>query len=121
MLTQEKRNLLTLENVVILLSFVLAVFVRCYRLSDIPYGMHIDEAGMGYDAWGIATVRADRWLNVKPLYLVNYGGGQSWITNGIYRNGATGIAKLRRDGFVSMNGKGKLLTRKMQFSGKSAM
>ena len=77
MLTKEKRNLLTLENVVILLSFVLAVFVRCYRLSDIPYGMHIDEAGMGYDAWGIATVRADRWLNVKPLYLVNYGGGQS--------------------------------------------
>ncbi len=27
------------------------------------------------------------------------------FTNGMCRNGATGIAKLRRDGFVSLNGK----------------
>lgn len=43
------------------------------------------------------------------------------IGNGMYCNGATGIAKLRRDGFVSMNGNGKLRTRKLQFFGKTAM
>ena len=43
------------------------------------------------------------------------------MSNGMYKNGATGIAKLRRDGFVSMNGDGKLLTRKLQFSGKTDM
>ena len=48
-------------------------------------------------------------------------GGESWITNGMYRGGATGIAKLRRDGFVSMNGDGTLLTRKLVFSGKSSL
>lgn len=48
-------------------------------------------------------------------------GGESWITNGMYRGGATGIAKLRRDGFVSMNGDGTLLTRKLVFSGKRSM
>lgn len=40
---------------------------------------------------------------------------------GMYYNGATGIAKLRRDGFVSMNGDGILLTRKLEFSGKKTM
>ncbi|MBQ7822243.1 MAG: glycosyl hydrolase family 32 [Clostridia bacterium] len=40
---------------------------------------------------------------------------------GMYRNGATGLAKLRRDGFVSMNGSGSLLTRKLEFSGKRTM
>ena len=41
--------------------------------------------------------------------------------SGTYYNGATGLAKLRRDGFVSMNGKGTLLTRKLQFNGKHSM
>ena len=40
---------------------------------------------------------------------------------GCVRNGGTGLAKIRRDGFVSMNGKGKLLTRKMEFTGKKTM
>ena len=48
-------------------------------------------------------------------------GGESWITNGMYRNGATGIATLRRDGFVSMNGEGALLTRRLRFSGKRSL
>lgn len=50
-----------------------------------------------------------------------YGSPRSWITNGIYRGGATGIAKLRRDGFVSMNGDGQLLTRPLRFFGKSEL
>lgn len=43
------------------------------------------------------------------------------IGNGMYCNGATGLAKLRRDGFVSMNGEGKLTTRMLQFFGKEDM
>ena len=41
--------------------------------------------------------------------------------SGMYANGATGLAKLRRDGFVSMEGKGELLTRKLCFNNKTAM
>ncbi len=40
---------------------------------------------------------------------------------GMYCGGATGIAIIRRDGFVSMNGKGTLLTRKLEFTGKKTM
>lgn len=44
-----------------------------------------------------------------------------FLEGAIYRNGATGIAKLRRDGFISMNGNGTLCTRKLRFSGKTRM
>ena len=44
---------------------------------DIPYGIHIDEAGMGYDAWSLQKYHVDRWLNHFPVYLINFGGGQS--------------------------------------------
>jgi len=45
----------------------------------------------------------------------------SWVKNGMYYGGALGLAKLRRDGFVSQNGKGSLLTRKLQFCGKEKL
>ncbi len=37
---------------------------------------------------------------------------------GMYANGATGLAKLRRDGFASMRGSGSLTTRPVRFSGR---
>lgn len=42
----------------------------------------------------------------------------SCVTSGNYSNGATGLAKLRRDGFASMDGTGILTTEKVAFSGK---
>ncbi|MBD5536792.1 MAG: glycosyltransferase family 39 protein [Lachnospiraceae bacterium] len=57
--------------------FTLAVIVRTYKISDIPYGIHIDEAGMAYDAWALQKYHVDRWLNSFPVYLINFGGGQS--------------------------------------------
>ncbi len=41
-----------------------------------------------------------------------------YVWGGLYANGATGIAKLRRDGFASMNGTGTLTTEKVRFTGK---
>lgn len=38
--------------------------------------------------------------------------------NGMYANGAMGIAKLRRDGFASLSGTGEVLTRHLHFSGE---
>lgn len=60
-----------------LFCFILAVIVRTYKISGIPYGIHIDEAGMGYDAWCLQKYHVDRWINHFPVYLTNFGGGQS--------------------------------------------
>jgi len=59
------------------LILVIALFSRLYKIGSIPYGMHIDEAGMGYDAFCLATNGTDRWLNRYPVYLINFGRGQS--------------------------------------------
>ena len=58
-------------------SFLLACFLHLYKLADVPYGLHVDEAGMGYDAFCLANYGVDRYLNSFPVYLINFGRGQS--------------------------------------------
>ena len=31
--------------------FLFAILLRIYRISTVPLGMHIDEAGLGLNAW----------------------------------------------------------------------
>lgn len=66
--------------------------------------IHGDELWIYYCAFG----GDENLKNIRP-----------WTLNGMYSNGATGLAKLRRDGFVSMNGNGILTTRKLTFRGKT--
>ena len=61
----------------ILLLFLIAVFLRVYRLESLPDVLHIDEAGLGYNAWCLAHYGTDRYLNVRPFYPQNFYGGQS--------------------------------------------
>ncbi len=62
---------------VIVLLLLLGAFLRLWRLEDYPAGFHVDEAGMAYDAFCLANYGTDRFLNFHPVYLINYGGGQS--------------------------------------------
>lgn len=55
----------------------LCVFVHVFKLGRILYGIHVDEAGMGYDAYCLYKYGVDRYLNFYPVYLINFGGGQS--------------------------------------------
>lgn len=57
--------------------FLLFLFVHLFLLDKVPYGIHIDEAGMAYDAYCLANFSVDRYLKHLPVYLINYGGGQS--------------------------------------------
>lgn len=57
--------------------FLLTLFMHLFYLDRIPYGLHIDEAGMAYDAYCLANYSVDRYLKHFPVYLINYGGGQS--------------------------------------------
>lgn len=57
--------------------FVIYLGMHYYKLSSIPFGLHVDEAGAGYDAWCLANWGVDRYLKEWPVYLVNFGGGQS--------------------------------------------
>lgn len=61
----------------IICLFILTVFTSILDLGNTPYGIHVDEAGMAYDAICLVNHGVDRYLNPFPVYLINYGGGQS--------------------------------------------
>ena len=62
----------------ILLVFLLLIFItRIYKFGEIPNFIGVDEAGAAYDAYCLSKYGVDRYLNSFPLYLINFGGGQS--------------------------------------------
>lgn len=99
-------------------------FSRPCRDSLIPASMHPGAWDRGYiqSVGGVVVIHGDElWI-----YYAGFGGdpaysGRPWTENGMYRNGATGLATLRRDGFVSMDGDGRLTTRPLCMTGKSGM
>lgn len=64
-------------KIIVFLIFFIVLFTSLYKLGIVPYGMHVDEAGMAYDALSLSKYGVDRYLNKFPVYLINYGGGQS--------------------------------------------
>lgn len=62
----------------ILLVFLLLIFItRIYKFGEIPNFIGVDEAGAAYDAYCLFEYGVDRYLNSFPVYLINFGGGQS--------------------------------------------
>lgn len=59
------------------LMFGIALLMHFFKLSEVPYGLHVDEAGITYDAYCLANYSVDLYLNRFPVYLINFGGGQS--------------------------------------------
>ncbi len=59
---------------IILILFSISI---SYKLKQVPQGLHVDEAGAFYDAICISNYGVDRYLYKFPVYLINFGGGQS--------------------------------------------
>ncbi|WP_408069686.1 glycosyltransferase family 39 protein [Butyrivibrio sp. JL13D10] len=57
--------------------YCIAIVSRLIFLKSSPAGLHVDEAGMAYDAYCLANYGVDRNLLSFPVYLINFGGGQS--------------------------------------------
>ena len=49
-------------KILIGLLFVLTFFTSFFKIGEVPYGMHVDEAGMAYDALSISRYGVDRYL-----------------------------------------------------------
>ena len=60
----------------VILSIIIFITV-IYKFGEIPYYIGVDEAGMIYDANNLAEYGTDRYMNSYPLYLTNFGSGQS--------------------------------------------
>ncbi len=74
----------------ILILAGLFVFLLTFNLGNIPNGLHVDEAGMAYDAMNLSRYGVDRFLYKNPVYFINFGGGQ----NALYTYLATIMIKI---------------------------
>lgn len=61
-----------------LLLGILGIFLsRILYFGALPTWIGVDEAGIAYDAFCFATNGTDRYGYTFPVYLINFGGGQS--------------------------------------------
>ena len=60
-----------------LIFIIILFFTVIYKFGEIPTYLGCDEAGMAYDAYCLSEYGTDRWMNQYPLYLKNFGQGQS--------------------------------------------
>ena len=95
-------------------------------------GTDIAPEGWGSGAWdagylsctgGVCVIRGERlWFYYSGLRgdgLRRSDSGVKWYRNGMYSNGAIGVATLRRDGFAGMvaDGAGEIVTKPLVFDG----
>ena len=68
------KKIIVNNKIKILFTIILliAIFIRIYRVQEIPHGLNVDEAGMAYDAYCLANYGTDRYLNHLPVYLINF-------------------------------------------------
>lgn len=67
----------TYTTPLLLLILLFSTITFSYKISLVPQGLHVDEAGALYDAICLSKYGVDRYLNHLPVYLINFGGGQS--------------------------------------------
>lgn len=53
--------------------FILALFLRFYKLGEYPVGFHIDEASLGYNGYSLLLTGKDDNGNRLPLYIDMFG------------------------------------------------
>ena len=63
----------------------LAIGLRFFKLGQIPHGMAIDEAAIGYNGFAVFTVHRDEWLEKMPLSFRSFGDYKAPFA--IYLNG----------------------------------
>ena len=66
-------------TIFLLIIFLLLAVILTHKIENIPQGLHVDEAGALYDAICISKYGVDRYLYKLPVYLINFGGGQSTL------------------------------------------
>lgn len=72
-------------HVLTILIILFAIFIRFYKLGDIPHGMTWDEAAIGYNGFAIFNTRRDEWLVQLPVSFQSFGDYKAPFS--IYLNG----------------------------------
>jgi len=63
----------TKEHLILGFLIFLHLFLRFYKIGQIPYGFHRDEASVGYNAYSILKTGKDEWGKTLPLFFRAFG------------------------------------------------
>ena len=77
-------------TIVLIAMLMVGIITRIIGFGKIPIGINVDEAGIMYDSYCIANYGTDRFGNNYPIYMINFGGGQS----ALYTYIAAGLIKI---------------------------
>ena len=75
--TKNSKKQIDKYTIILIIIMLIGIATRIIGLGKIPIGINVDEAGTMYDAYTIANYGTDRFGNANPVYMINYGGGQS--------------------------------------------
>ena len=75
--TKNSKKQIDKYTIILIIIMLIGIVTRIIGLGKIPIGINVDEAGTMYDAYTIANYGTDRFGNTYPVYMINYGGGQS--------------------------------------------
>ncbi len=67
------RKLNLLEITILAIILVVAIFLRLYKLSDVPPGVNQDEAAIGYTAYSLLQTGKDEYGRLLPLSFQSFG------------------------------------------------
>lgn len=99
-----KNNYKILYGVVFAAVLLLWFRMHTFMISIVPWGVHLDEAALGYNAYCIANYGVDRYLNYMPVYVANFEGGQSalytYMCAVLIKFMGTGTTVLRTPAFI---------------------
>jgi hypothetical protein len=70
-----KKSLTITKSSLIFLTLIisLGVFLRFYKLNQVPHGLYWDEAAIAYNAWSIAVWNRDEWGQKLPVSFRSFG------------------------------------------------
>lgn len=61
------------RNKLLILAFLIALLLRTYNLSEIPVGLHGDEASIGYNAYSLLKTLRDQNGHFLPISIDQFG------------------------------------------------
>lgn len=64
-------------KILVMLLLFLTFFTSIFKITTLPFGIHVDEAALAYDSICIAEHGVDRHLRSYPIWLNNAFGSQS--------------------------------------------
>ena len=52
------KKIVGFKTIIIISLFVTGVLLHLFKISDIPFGINVDEMGMGYDAYDLPSMKS---------------------------------------------------------------